>query len=478
MSIRLRLASWCAAIFCVLFIGLGLFVYAVHVRAQYRDLDDTIAAVTSHYQSELDQQLASGRPLSGELVAAISTEGQQLVDAELTIYDASGGLVFGRSVLGAMPLVPPNSSSPHSPAFYETIDTANGRFRVHTLPLTNGAQTVGYVQISASLARLDNSIARFRVLLMVAAIGGLIVAIIGSLATVARALRPIADVTETARAIALSGGFGRRLDPVAQRDELGELTRTFNEMLSSLDAAHQAQRRFVDDAAHELRAPLTSIVGNLDLVQRARDLPAAERDVILADVRAEAERVGRIVNELLTLARADAGQRPAHNPVDLDRILIDVVRQAKPLANGVELSIAAFAPVVVLGDADRLRQLLLILVENALRYTPIGGKVSLALRVEGDEARLAITDTGIGIDPDDLPRIFDRFFRSDPARSRIASGSGLGLAIAKWIAETHDGQIEVDSQPGGGSTFTVVLPRRTPASILRSHLDVDGALSA
>lgn len=420
MSIRLRLAAWCGAIFCALFVGLAVFIYAVHASAHYHDLDETLAAVTTHYRVEIERQLATGALLSRELVGAVDTEGEQLIGAQLTVFDARGEILLGRSLLGAAPITPAIEPPSRGPATYQTIDTPDGRVRVHTMSLIKSGQTVGYIQTSVSLAKLDRSITRFRLLLVAAGVGGLMVAVVGSLVTAARALRPIADVTETARAIALSRGFGRRLEPTTRHDELGELARTFNEMLSSLDDAHQAQRRFVDDAAHELRAPLTSIIGNLELLKRAHDLPSGERASALADAHAEAERLGRMVNGLLTLARADAGQRASRRPVDLDQIVVDVVRQVHSLANGVELGIAAFEPVVVEGDADRLRQLLFILVENALRYTPNDGKVTVSLLVENDEVRLSIADTGIGIAPGDLPHLFDRFYRADPARARPA----------------------------------------------------------
>lgn len=477
MSIRLRLAAWCVAIFSVLFIALEVFIYTVHARAEYRDVDEALAAITSHYQSELERQLAGGAPLSGTLVAAIATKGQELLGADLTVYGAAGEVIVGRALPGAAPSSPAEGSAPHGPESFLTVDTTAGRVRVHTMPLIVGQRTVGYVQMSASLADLDRSMNRFRLLLVAAAVGGLVIAIAGSLTTASRALRPVADVTETARAIALSRGFSRRLEPISQNDELGELARTFNEMLSSLEEVHRAQRRFVDNAAHELRAPLTSIIGNLDLLERAHDLPEQERTALLADVRAEAERLGRLVNELLTLARADAGQRLSRAPVDLDRIVVDVVRQARALADGIEVSIIHLSPVVVSGDADWLKQLLFILVENAVRYTPVGGKVNVALRVGEDEARVSVSDTGIGIAPNDLPHIFDRFYRADPARSRVAGGSGLGLAIAKWIAEAHDGRIEVESVVGQGSTFTVFLPLPSTARTSEQSADEDAAVA-
>jgi heavy metal sensor kinase len=458
MPIRFRLAAWCVAIFGVLLVAISLVLYGIHARAHYQDLDQTLAAVTTHYQREVERTLATGATLSPTLLASLDTSGPRLVGADLAIYDATGNLIAGQPLPGATPTSGAAYAGEHTAATFESIPTPAGRMRVHTMPLTANGVTVGSIQSRVSLTPLDDAIARFRILLLAATIGGLVIAALGSLVTATRALRPIADVTETARAIALSRGFGRRLEPIPRQDELGELIQTFNEMLASLDAAYQAQRRFVDDAAHELRAPVTSIVGNLDLLERARDLPATEREAVLADVRTEAERLGRLVNDLLVLARADAGQRVVRGRVDLDRVVVEGVRAMRPLAGDVDLDIVALEPTVVAGDPDRLKQVLVILVENALRYTPAGGQVCVSLQRQSGQAVMTVADTGLGIAPADLARVFDRFYRADAARSRVAGGSGLGLAIAKWLVEAHDGRIEVESEPGHGTNFQVWLP--------------------
>lgn len=459
MPIRLRLAAWCVAIFCVLLVSFSFVLYGIHSRAHYQDLDQTLAAVTTAYRSAIDAALASGATLSPALLASLDVSGPQLFGADLAIYDATGTLVAGQPLPDAAPTSGVMDGRDHGAATFQTIPTPAGRLRGHTMPLLANGATVGYIQSRVSLVALDGAIARFRMLLLAATTGGLLVAGAGSLVTATRALRPIADVTETARAIALSRGFGRRLEPIPRHDELGELVQTFNEMLGSLDAAYQAQRRFIDDAAHELRAPVTSITGNLDLLARARDLPASEQEAVLADVHAEAERLGRLVNDLLALARADAGQKIAFTYVHLDQVVVEGVRAMRPLAGDVALGIATLEPVVVDGDSDRLKQLLVILIENALRYTPAGGHVWVSLRRQAGETLLAVEDTGMGIAPVDLPRVFDRFYRADPARSRVAGGSGLGLAIAKWIVEAHNGRIEIESEPDHGTIFRVWLPR-------------------
>jgi signal transduction histidine kinase len=272
-----------------------------------------------------------------------------------------------------------------------------------------------------------------------------------------RAMRPVDRMTRTARAIGHSADLSSRLPELKQRDELGRLATTFNEVLERLEGSVAVQRRFLADASHELRTPLATIRTNVEaLLRGAVDDPAA-RDESLRAIARETDRTGRLVADLLALAHADAGQPLARRPVELDALLLDVYHQERRLASGVELRLGDLEPVEVEGDEDRLKQLLLNLVDNALRYASPGGSVTLDLVRNGASAVLRVRDTGPGIPPEHLPHIFDRFYRVDQPRSRQRGGTGLGLAICKWVAEAHGGRIEVASQVGLGSTFTVTL---------------------
>ena len=246
--------------------------------------------------------------------------------------------------------------------------------------------------------------------------------------------------------------------PVAvPTDELGRLTDTINDMLGRLETLFQMQQRLVADVSHELRTPLTTIQGNLDLLRRgAADDPAMRGEALHA-IGAETERMRRLVNDLLLLAQADAGLKLILQPVELDTLLLDVYRQTNVMAGGVALRLGAEDQAMVQGDADRLRQLLLNLVVNALKYTPAGGEVTLGMRRSDGWVQVSVSDTGVGIAPEDLAHIFDRFYRADPSRA-CSGGFGLGLPIAQWIAQAHGGRIEVVSELGKGSTFTVWLP--------------------
>ncbi|WP_051195810.1 PAS domain-containing sensor histidine kinase [Meiothermus rufus] len=220
----------------------------------------------------------------------------------------------------------------------------------------------------------------------------------------------------------------------------------------------EAQKRFVNDAAHELRAPLTAIVGNLQLLARFKNMRKADREEALAEVTREAARLSRLVNDMLALARGDAGLRLRLGPVRLDEVLREAFATARVLGKDHRMERGHLPEAWVTGDADRLKQLALQLLENAVKYTPAGGTVRLELDLGEGYAELRVRDTGIGIAPEDLPHVFERFYRADRARSRAVGGSGLGLSIAQWIAEQHGGGIRLESEVGKGTVAVVRLP--------------------
>ena len=346
---------------------------------------------------------------------------------------------------------------------------------------TTYTQIVGVVLVAKSLDDMNSTLATLRELLIIGVFFAVIFTSLGGWVLAGNGLRPIASVTRTARAIAVNAhaaGLGRRVDYRGPRDEVGELASTFDDMLGAIERVTNAQRRFVADASHELRAPLTTIKGSLEFLRRAPNLPEEERSAVLADAFTEAERMTALVNDLLLLARADAAatgspgsgaarlddqMRGRREPVELDQLALDVFRHARAQLQarrerGIQLSIENLEPEVVMADPGQIRQVLLILLDNAIKYTPSGGKVRISVTRQGSRSAISISDTGIGIEPEVRAHIFDRFFRGDQARERDEHGSGLGLAIARWIVEAHQGEISVYSQPDKGSTFTVLLP--------------------
>jgi signal transduction histidine kinase len=240
-------------------------------------------------------------------------------------------------------------------------------------------------------------------------------------------------------------------------------------MLSRLEETFNAQRRFVADASHELRTPLTALRANADIMLRQIEGGIYDREDLaegLSDIRDEVDRMTRLVQHLLTLARADVGWRPELEVIDLVDIARDAARVASPLVRGQQFELdmpppdrdGASPQVDIRGNADQLRQLILILLDNAFTYAPADSDVRLGVRQEEEVAVLSVHDSGPGIAPDHLRRIFERFFRTDDARARSSGGTGLGLAIARWIATVHGGEISAASSPGRGTTFEVRLP--------------------
>lgn len=353
------------------------------------------------------------------------------------------------------------------------------QLRVFVAPLRPGnpdlGAPLGMIQVARPLAPLYNSLGTLqRTFVSVGAMGVLASLVAGWLLARA-ALRPIDRLAATAHAIGAARDFGRRvpLRPAGRGDEVGRLGEEFNHMLAQLQDAYEqleaalaAQRRFVADASHELRTPLTSLLGNVEVLRRVAvvsrsSAEAEEQEQLLADMAAETERLTRLVADLLLLAQADAGQHLALAPLELEPMVRDAFRAARFLREGVELHLGPIAAGAWLaGDADRLRQLLLIVLDNALKYTPAGGRVAIdagpRVRYGMPQVAIRVTDSGPGIPPEEQPRVFERFYRGEPARG--AEGAGLGLAIARWIVEEHGGAIQLDSAPGRGTTVTLWLP--------------------
>jgi heavy metal sensor kinase len=274
-----------------------------------------------------------------------------------------------------------------------------------------------------------------------------------------RALRPVDRMTEAARRISAEHLTGR-LEETGAGDELDRLAQTLNEMFGRLEAAFKEMRQFTADASHELQTPLTILKGEMEVALRS-PRAAEEYQRILKSGLEEIDRIAHLVEGLLLLARADAGVlRMDRQPVDLAQLVEEVYGQARILAEGrsIRLRLGPVEPVLVQGDHAHLRRLLLNLVDNGIKYTPPGGNVTLSLQSGGGWASIKVEDTGIGIPREDQARIFQRFYRSGQARSSGEGGAGLGLCIARSIAEAHGGRIDIDSHPGRGSTFAVLLP--------------------
>lgn len=282
----------------------------------------------------------------------------------------------------------------------------------------------------------------------------------------ARSLKPVDDITRAARAIT-AHQLDRRIQYTGVDDELGRLVATFNGMISRLQLSFGQVQQFSSDASHELRTPLTILRGELELALRRRKSTAEEYRAVLSSALEETIRMTTIVDNLLTLAKADIGAAPAPmQDVWLRPLVQELSEDSEMLAQRkrIALRVTALDDALVSGDPVRLRQLLLNLIDNAIKYTPEGGTVELSLTRGSGTAAVTVKDTGIGIPAEELSKVFDRFYRVDKARSREMGGSGLGLSIAKWIADIHNGTLTVQSAVNVGSTFTVTVPLKPPSS--------------
>ena len=476
MSLRLRLALWYGGLAGVLVLLACTYSYAVHGRAHYDEADAMLATSAEHVAAELrvartpEQRAAvlQASTAMGPTMRIYRTDGTLRAQADAT--SPAPAVRLGDVLQGGAPPFP--SVARYAPALHTadhhrgifSLVGAGARWRVYAETISGDE----YLVALAPLARIDASVSQFGVLMVVLAVTGAVMTFFAGWIVAASALRPVSAVTHTASTIARSREFSRRVSGDAvrsQQDELGRLASTFNEMLASLEQAYSAQQRFVSDASHELRAPLTSIQANLELLRERKDMPIAERTTAVNEAAAEANRLARLVSDLLALARADAGIALRRDDVELDRILMDVVGEARHLLRGQQLDIDTLEPCVVRGDPDRIKQLLLILVDNAIKYTPAPGRVSVSLRREAASALFEVRDEGIGISDADISRVFERFYRADRARSRDPGGTGLGLAIARWIATEHGASLELLSAPGRGTTATVRFSAAGPISL-------------
>ena len=388
-------------------------------------------------------------------------------DVFVEVLDGAGAVLYSTGKLdGRPPAIPPAlaASAPFGRAACATSGRTPAALRLCVQRWIRADGRGGLV-VAGQAARVPtDSLNGIRAFLIISGIPSLLAALLACWLVARRALRPLQQVAAATDEIGRTQDFTRRLPPRSGGDEVAVLTASFNRMLGQLDETYrrlasslETQRRFVADASHELRTPLTTIQGNAGLLAYGPPLPAEVQVDAARDITAESERMARLVERLLTLARADAGLSLELVPLDLGALALEVCRQATAVHP--ELRVADHVtPVWVCGDADALRQLLWILLDNVARHA--NRAATVALRAEPGWARLSVSDSGPGIPPAERERIFERFYRADPARS--GRGAGLGLAIARWIADQHRGRI-VAGGSDHGAVFYVDLPLLRPS---------------
>jgi two-component system OmpR family sensor kinase len=480
-STRLRLTAWYAAMLLLVLVALGVSVEALAHNRLQADVDRRLESTAKDIGAVIQRQLAtwsfSSEPVRFEnIVPDFGSFASRGLIVQIT--DPTGRVVRGSEYAPDIPLVPEDVAPTGEPRIVTTTWNGDQMRAVH-YPVTvrdrsDNLWYIGAVIVGERLNTMQETLRSLRQVLLVASGLGLLLALIGGWVMAGRALRPVDQVTAAAARIAAGDGtaasLAARLPVPPADDELARLSATFNAMLDRLQASFRAQERFVADASHELRTPLTAIRGNVDVLSRqtrngSRVLMSSDLAPALEDIRAESDRMRRLLDDLLLLARSDTGEGSQPFPITqksavrLDAIASDAIRSAGSLTQGQILELEAPRPVVVDGDPDRLRQLIMILLDNAIRHTAPGGRVRVAVAAASNgTARIAVRDEGEGIAAEHLPHLFERFYRADGARGRASGGTGLGLAIARAICRAHGGEIEVRSSPGQGATFIATFP--------------------
>ncbi|HWB97208.1 MAG TPA: ATP-binding protein, partial [Bryobacteraceae bacterium] len=450
-SFRLQLTVWYLAFFGLLLIGFCGFLYLLLSRHLHQRLDASLSeeagTAAALFQAELGEHHGDFIPAAQEALVEL-----RLPATTLAFYAG------GRLLAAARPEHFRNVSLPSQAAYRTIPDFGRHGARLLLMPFRAGSED-GHV---AAFRPLDSVAAQLQELRQVFYLGlplALLLAGAGGYLLAAKSLAPVVAMTDQAERISAES-LERRLDLGRAKTEFGRLGSVLNQLLERLERSFTAMREFIADASHELRTPLAIICGESE-VALSQDRPPAEYRESLAIIQDEARRLSRMVEDLLNLARADAGHQPIHEEeFYLNDLVDECVRAVQPLARQKQIRLAS-SPGLDLpfrGDLQLLRRMISNLLDNAIRYTPAGGRVSLHLETRDSLAKIEVSDTGIGIPAEDRERIFERFYRVDKARSRAEGGFGLGLSIVKWIVESHHGSVSVAGAPGQGSTFTVLLP--------------------
>lgn len=472
MTIRLRLTLLYSGLLMVIIIIFGAAVYGIMDRTLRSHVDNNLLALLDEIEpairASIDEDGQMGRTPYTDLSsrsAGILVQFWQPGETYPSYYSPSLGT-------HDTPL-DPRTLHIYTES-YTNITMSDVNFRVITRPIYKGGRLVGHLEAAASLETVESATGRLFQIMVVGSVGALLLAFTLGYGLASRALRPISQIAQTAQNIVTSDDLGRRVPAGNPHDELGSLSKTINQMLERLEKLFTTQRRFIADISHELRTPVTAIQGNVELLRRFGNDP-----VSLEAIEKETKRMARLVGDLLLLAQAEVGHLSLmKTQVELDTLLLEMYNQARVLAqNRMEVRLGDIDHIVIEADSDRLKQLLLNLITNALKYTGDGGKLTLSMYRTDMWVEIAISDTGVGIPPEDLPHIFDRFYRVDKARSRHAGGAGLGLSIAKWIAEAHGGTIIASSEMGKGTTFIVRLPLPRSAETTPTSIDTSRAQS-
>ena len=443
--VRWRLAGVSASLTLVILVIFAVVVGRLTSQRLTNDFNDDLSAAATQFTTDLRASAAGVPPLKG-----MSTAG---ADAIRFVY--LDGQV-ARTLPGTPDLGPP------TPDQLRTV----GSLRVATELLDPNSIPPLALEYARSTDDLDATIDRLWLFLGLGVLGGTALATLAGVWVASRAMRPISSLTATAREITATRDPSQRVPQPETDDEVAELARTLDQMLRELDAARtetenmiHAQREFVADASHELRTPLTSILANLELLQEELEGRGGEAPEIVESALRSSKRMGRLVADLLILARADAGRTSPHTALGLADVASAAVDEVRPVAGDHLINLRADRAVSVEGNADELHRMTLNLLDNSVRHTPAGTAIDVAVERRDGHAVLEVTDDGPGIPEELREQVFSRFVRGNgPADVVGMPGTGLGLAIVKAVAESHGGTVEAGASAAGGARFTVRIP--------------------
>jgi heavy metal sensor kinase len=456
-SVRVRLTLWYLFAFGILLIGFSIFVYTAFSNYLYNRLDysltNSLRATASGFLSEVKEVNGDTEAGALEILDELHLPG-----VYTTIFE--GQRLLASSYPDGLTLPPPIASLNKLPGevVFQTVDEFagdGGRFAATTVSI-NGQEFI--VTVAEPLHTLREQLESVRRIFYFGLPATLLAAGMGGFLLARKNLSSVVSMSKQAKYISATN-LEERLQVSNPKDELGQLAEAFNELLSRLELSFASMREFMADASHELRTPLAIIRGEADVVL-SQDRDATEYKESLAIIQDEAKRFSRIVDDMLALARADGRQYTLKvQEFYLNDLVEEVCRAMQALATQKQVSLVLQPTddLLFCGDEDLLRRMLLNLIDNAVKYTPSGGSISVKLEAQTAGYKITVADTGVGIPAEAVPHVFERFYRVDKARSRAEGGSGLGLAIASWVAEVHNGSIQLVSQPGKGSTFTVLL---------------------
>jgi len=460
-SVRARLTLWYSGLLTITFVLLVGAAYWLLVYTLSQEMDASLRGVANALIEQSLQRAEASFPLDVDNIFR-RFFGYSPLDRHFEMLDPLGrrdpqtpSQQSRRFPLSTQAL---ENVSQGLPTFETYTDPGNPPVRILTAPVVRGDRVVSLVQVGMSLKRTQETQKRFLTVMLSILAVALLLAGGGGWLLIRKVLAPVEDMTRAAEQISAQA-LSERLEETGVGDELDQLAKTLNGMLGRLDAAFNQIRRFSANASHELQTPLTILKGELEVALRSSRSPE-EYQRILRSALEEIDGIARLVEGLLLLARADAGvMRMDKRPVDLSELIEEIRGRTQVLADARDITLSSdqLDTVLVDGDYERLRMLLLNLVENAVKYTPPKGRVVLSLEKGDQEACIRITDTGIGIPHDEQDKVFQAFYRGSEARSR-GEGFGLGLAIASSIAIAHGGRIEIESTPGRGTVFTVSFP--------------------